>query len=135
MKIKLFLLLPLFVSITYFCAAQPPEGNFQRAEALQIAFITKELALTTDEAQKFWPVYNNYQSEVKTARKDSKDDPLAFEEKLLNTRKKYKPEFKKILGSDDRVNKLFVSENNFKEMLRKELLRRRMKKQGVNQDE
>lgn len=30
-------------------------------KSLKIAFLTDNLNLTTDEAQKFWPVYNNYQ--------------------------------------------------------------------------
>ncbi|WP_417360980.1 hypothetical protein [Galbibacter sp.] len=30
-------------------------------KSLKIAFITDNLNLTTDEAQKFWPVYNNYE--------------------------------------------------------------------------
>ena len=32
----------------------------EQLKALKVAFITEELALTTDEAQKFWPVYNAY---------------------------------------------------------------------------
>ncbi|NMH86693.1 Spy/CpxP family protein refolding chaperone [Flavivirga algicola] len=31
-----------------------------KIKALKISFITEKLDLTEDEAQKFWPVYNNY---------------------------------------------------------------------------
>jgi hypothetical protein len=30
-------------------------------KSLKIAFMTDNLNLTTDEAQKFWPIYNNYE--------------------------------------------------------------------------
>jgi len=32
-------------------------------KSLKIAFITENLNLTTDEAQRFWPVYNNYEDQ------------------------------------------------------------------------
>jgi hypothetical protein len=50
---------------------------------------------------------------------------VEFEESVLNIRKKYKIEFKKILGTEQRANRIFVLEKNFKEMLRKELIDRR----------
>ena len=129
MKKRISLLLAIFINISYFCYSQVGEGNNKKAEALQIAYLTKELSLTAEESQKFWPVYNNYTAEIKSARKD-KEDQLALEEKVLNTRKKYKDEFKRILGSDDRVNQLFVAEKNFRDILRKELIKR-----GLNKDD
>ena len=60
------------------------------------------------------------------------EDPLALEEEILNIRKKYKSDFKKVLESDERVNKMFVAEQTFKEILRRELMNRRMKNQGFN---
>ncbi|MEJ7682842.1 MAG: hypothetical protein WKG06_34280 [Segetibacter sp.] len=80
--------------------------------------------LTSDESENFWPVYNNYKNEIKSVKKESENDPIALEEKILNIRKKYKDNFKKILESDDRVNKVYVLEKNFREMLQKELLDR-----------
>jgi hypothetical protein len=43
--------------------ANAQNGNGQRQEkiqALKIAFITQKLKLTPAEAEKFWPVYNQY---------------------------------------------------------------------------
>lgn len=34
--------------------------NRERIKSLKIAFITEKLALTSEEAQKFWPIYNIY---------------------------------------------------------------------------
>ncbi|GGI57938.1 sensor of ECF-type sigma factor [Winogradskyella haliclonae] len=42
--------------------AQPPkDGKMkERIRTQKIAFITEKLALTADEAQKFWPIYNQF---------------------------------------------------------------------------
>jgi len=91
-----------------------------RAEALKIAYITKELNLSAEEAQRFWPVYNTYISEIKNAIKESNGDPLVLEEKILNIRKHYKEELMKVLNSEKRVNTFFIAEHNFNNFIRKE---------------
>ncbi len=116
---KIILLLALFVGLSHFANAQPP-----KVQAIFVAYATKELNLTSEEAEKFWPVYNQYFEELKKVRQENKSDELVFEEKALNIRKKYKPEFKKVLNDDARVNKVYVLEKNFKEMLRKEIQKR-----------
>jgi hypothetical protein len=119
---KIILFLALFTGLSYICQAQPPRG--EKIQAIFVAFVTKELNLTSDEAQKFWPTYNQYFAELKKAREENRNDELVFEEKALNIRKKYKPEFKKVLNDDNRVNRVFVIDRNFKEMLRKEMMNR-----------
>jgi hypothetical protein len=42
---------------------QGTPGNSDRIEALRIAFITQQLNLSPGEAEKFWPVYNDYQGQ------------------------------------------------------------------------
>lgn len=114
-------------------ADTPPVGN--NIQALKIAFVTKELALTPDEAQKFWPVYYNYLGEVKKARQERKVDVLIFEETVLNIRKKYKNDFKKVLNTDDRVNKVLFIDRDFNNVLKKELQKRiqnRNKRKDLN---
>ena len=37
----------------------------KKLQALKIAFITQKLQLTSAEAEKFWPVYNQYDNEIK----------------------------------------------------------------------
>lgn len=128
MKKKIIVLLAICINISYFCYAQSKKGDLRKVKSLQVAYITKELALTPEESEKFWPVYNNYKNELKSTRKEENDDQIELEEKVLNTRKKYKADFKRILGSDDRVNKLFVAEKSFRDMLRAELKNRRSKR-------
>jgi len=53
---KIVTLLLLLIS-TVFYAQEPKKDKFK---ALKVAFITKELDLTSAEAEKFWPVYNAF---------------------------------------------------------------------------
>ena len=102
----------------YFCIAQ--DDNEKDLEAVRTAYITNQLKLSPEEAQKFWPVYNNYILELKQARKENPNDVVAQQEKIVNIRKKYKGDFKKVIGSDERVNKAFTAEGEFRNMLRNE---------------
>lgn len=104
--------------------------NRQRLEAIQIAYLTKELSLTTQDAEKFWPVYNKYQDELRgLLRNGGEEDVLNRQQKALDIRKKYKTDFVKILGGD-RTNKLFQAEDKFREMVKRELQNRQKKRAG-----
>lgn len=108
--------------------AQEPTG--EKIQALKIAFITQKLQLTPDEAQKFWPVYNEYDNEIHNIELD-KSDPnvLDKEEKLLNVRKKYLTSFEKILGPD-KTNRLFNAERDFRGLLIRRLQNRNQQRLG-----
>ena len=128
---KKILLLTLFLlNINYFCYSQ---GNNRKnnIEAIQIAYLTRELSLSPDEAQKFWPIYNEYRDELLAVRKEVRDDEIMFEEKVVNIRKKYKTDFKKVLDTDIRVNQVFLAEKSFRELLRKELIKRRGNRESL----
>lgn len=101
-----------------------------KVEALKIAFLTQKLNLTTEEAQKFWPIYNNYIKEVRQTRitaRQNKEKDIDTDEKLLNIRKKYDTEFGKAL-SKEKVNTFFRAEKEFGAFLQKELLERRQQR-------
>lgn len=125
---KIFLLIMLSFGLVAIAISQnkPNKQGLSKnnIEALKVAYITRQLNLTPDEAQKFWPVHNIYFEELKKARKDNLDDELAFEEKALSVRKKYSVDFKKVLVSDERVNKVFTADRDFNNELRKELKNR-----------
>lgn len=63
--------------------AQPPQGQkrnddarkkeFERIQSEKIAFLTQELDLSPEEAQVFWPVYNQYWKESLTLHKEMMD--------------------------------------------------------------
>jgi len=117
----------LMVSVYTFCQPPNPGSAARNVQGLKIEFITKLLKLTPDEAG-FWPVYYAYTDELVKARKEQTDDVIANEEKILEIRKRFRPEFKKILVSDDRVLKTFQIERDFNALLKAELDKRAQQK-------
>jgi len=127
---KLLLITVLFCFGSYICRGQD-QSKEERLQALKMAYITKELSLTPEEAQQFWPVYNKYFDEIKQARKKNPNDEIPFEEEVVSIRKKYKNDFKQILKDDSRVNRIFTVDKGYKDLLRKELQnRQRFRKFG-----
>lgn len=47
----------------------PGEQNIrERLNAMKVGFITEKVGLSTEQSQKFWPVYNEYEAEQKQIR-------------------------------------------------------------------
>jgi len=91
----------------------------EKLEALKVAHITEKLALTPDEAQTFWPLYNEMEAKMRVIRrlrrknrKDTKanhdqlsekelmaaiEAELDFEQKELNLKKEYSKKFSTVL--------------------------------------
>jgi hypothetical protein len=126
-------LLILFVMLGSFSILKAQDGNDTRAEkikSLKIAFITQKLQLSTDEAQKFWPIYDQYENEINSLRLENKNATvIGIEEKLLTIRKKYLGSFEKVIGPQ-RVNKLFIAEKDFRSILIQRLKNRNQQRLG-----
>jgi hypothetical protein len=121
MKKYILILFVLLVSCSGIKAQDP--GSDTRAEKIQtlkIAFINQKLQLTTDEAEKFWPIYNQYDNEIHSI---PKGDAIPTEEKFLNIRKKYAPSFEKVIGPQ-KLNKFFNAERDFRDILIRRLQNR-----------
>ena len=100
--------------------------------------MTRELNLSTEDAQKFWPVFNKYREEMKAVHGNTAiTDPLDRQQKLLDIRKKYRGDFNRTLGQE-RGTKVFQSEDRFRQMakgaaeMRMEARRRLAPGQGQN---
>ncbi|QEC68214.1 hypothetical protein FRZ67_13215 [Panacibacter ginsenosidivorans] len=133
---KFFIIVSLLFLGNYICVAQTQSiDNSNKAEDVTVAYMTKELNLTPDESKKFWPVYNNYFNEIRQAKATYGNDEVAFEEKKLQIRKKYQGQFRTVLNSDKRVNKVFVSEKNLRDLFKKEWQDRQRRKRlpGIQQ--
>ena len=98
------------------------EQKSEKIQALKIAFITQKLELSADEAQKFWPVFNRYETDLKQVMKDNKlsTDAIGNEEKVLNVKKRYRTEFTKVIGPT-KTSTLFNSEREFRGVLMRQL--------------
>ena len=148
---KQFLLFSLLF-ITGLSFAQPPGGpdgppqdgpkdRKEMIEAQKVAFISRELELTPEEAQVFWPVYNEYEAEIEVVRKERKgymkelkdiddlDGDRAYEltgllfeldKKESDIRSKYLGKFAEVLDKK-KAAKVFMAEEKFKRFLLKTL--------------
>ncbi len=120
---KIYILFALFF-IGRVAMSQIVQQNYdhkkgQQIEALKVAFISKELELSPDEAQRFWPLYDQYTNEIKYVIKFT-PDPLDKDEKILNIKKHYREQFTRIIGPE-RTIRLYESERKFRQLLIKRL--------------
>ena len=100
---------------------QPDGRKAERIQALKIAFITQRLELSSEEAQRFWPIYNNYENELKQLNMENRGgDVIDNEERVLNLRKRYRSEFVRVLGQP-KMGKLFTAEKDFRSALLRRL--------------
>jgi hypothetical protein len=112
----------------------PPHEESEKVRSLRVAFITQKLNLSSAEAEKFWPVYNEFQDAVAVQHrkrfdcmrklKDEMDKlsdaqieeqvKLSFdaELKIVELRKTYHERFLKVLNSK-KVALLYATEIEF----------------------
>ncbi len=50
------------------------EGKYEKIKALKTAYITETLSLTAAEAQRFWPVYNNFDEKFQAIRLQKRNE-------------------------------------------------------------
>lgn len=141
-KHLLFTFCAVFLAVL--CATAQSTRDSKRFAAIEnekVAYITKELNLTPSEAQRFFPIYNQYNREVwdlKSAKtgtgstapsganslnSSGKRDVLSYDSKELEIKKEYRKKFAEAIGSS-RASQFFEIEQNFRELLYKELQRR-----------
>ena len=117
-----YFILSIFI---IYCAspvnAQADGRKAERIQALKIAFITQRLQLSSEEAQRFWPIYNNYEKDLKLQVIANKGgDVIDNEEKMLNIRKQYRLAFISAIGQP-KTHKLFTAEKDFRGALLRKL--------------
>ena len=138
---KILNLIAAFLISGFVFNAFGQKAGEDNVHTFKIAFITKRLDLTSEQAEKFWPIYNKYEDELKLLRDaNSKvllnvyinietmndnelegivNQELTFRQNELDVTKKYIPQFKSVLPIR-KVLKLFKAEEDFK----KELIKR-----------
>lgn len=68
--IGLIILLPFGSSAQRHYGPDDMDGKREKLKSHKIAFITERLQLTSAEAEKFWPVYNEHEAVTETMRKE-----------------------------------------------------------------
>lgn len=119
--------------------AQPPKGqgggrgpgkggrgaNKEKIEMFKIQFITEKLALTTAEAELFWPVYEAQKKVMKEVIATKSNDEIQLQEAILTARKKYKTDLKSVLKTDERINEALKIDREFLKKMRGEMNKRK----------
>lgn len=110
--------------------AQKKESRFQQIETAKIAYITKQLDLSPAEAQKFFPLYNQYRVEMRNIIQQKRTErsnfragqpnELSFDSQILDCKKKYRQKFSTAIPSSKAI-RFFEVEREFRESLFKEL--------------
>lgn len=145
---KYLLILTVFFSTLGFAqeAETSRKEKKEKIEQLKIAYLTKKLSLSSKEAEKFWPVYNEMQSELSASKKDRRKamkelkniDSTATDAQVkvmfekvqyidqneLDIKKKYLTKIAEIVGYR-RVHDLLEAEHEFKRELLRELRERK----------
>ena len=137
---KLVPILLLFVSFNFYAQGESMKEKKEQIKALKAAFFTTELDLTTNEAERFWPIYNTFDDKqfelrhqkMKTYKRRMNDGSLDkitekeaniflaqiedTEEELFLLRKKFMQNVRTILPSI-KIVKLKKAEEDFNRKL------------------
>jgi len=125
MKRFVFLFAFFFVGISLTASAQRREDRQEKIQALYVAYITQQLNLTETEAQKFWPVHKEYDTEIRAV--DPKLPELQRQQAILDIKKKYQPNFTRILG-ENRTDDFFKKDMEFRKQLVNQLRKSRQER-------
>jgi len=116
-----------------------PQDRKESVEAAKMAFLTDKMGLTTEQSQKFWPLYNEYEAKrrelVKAYRsgyrqdvdqlseqeaKARLDSMFSTQEKELELEKEYVARYQRVI-TPNQIIKLYRSEREFTKLLLKKL--------------
>lgn len=149
---KKLLILGIWMVSSWAVAQDQPEveqdpKTLEKINALRIAYISEKLGLTTEQAEKFWPVYREFsdkrrelRQELIGARKQLKQgqDPdkdealvklgLALKQRELDLEKTYSERLLKIITAQQILN-LRKAEGEFVLLLRDQIQQRRLMQQ------
>lgn len=139
-------LLVVLLSFSLFAQGRLKEKK-EQIKTLKVAYITEQLALTSDEAEKFWPIYNAFDDKQFELRKEKMeafrkrmDDSVdkmtdkeasallaqmeSTETELYQLKKKLVADLKPIIGSV-KIVKLKKAEEDFNRKLLQQFKKRR----------
>ena len=112
----------------------------EKIRAAHAAYVTERLALSSSEAEKFWPVYREYtekrralRMQLRDVKKKEADDKavLEFDLKIkqqeLDLEKEYTQKFQKIIPAE-KMLKLREAEIDFRKLILRQIERRQVER-------
>jgi hypothetical protein len=142
----MLIMLAAMVAVRPGSAQQPSaetqdQTSLEKVRSAEVAYLSEKMNLSPEEAEKFWPVYNQYTTEMRQLIQERKlalnaqaaasdaqadqslRDEFAFRKKALDLQEKYKNEFLKVLPPR-KVALFYQSREEFRNKVVDELNRR-----------
>jgi hypothetical protein len=128
-------------------AQQPDRNNSsaqQKIESLKADYLDQQLKLSPDQAQRFWPLYRQYQQQMAALARQRRQNQLSrnqlnhpsdaqvdqsldrdfkLQQQALQLREQYRQKFRQVIPSE-KVMQFYKSEKDFNMKLVRELRRR-----------
>lgn len=141
------MILPAFAQDEDLPAAQDPKVR-DKIQAARVAYITDQLELTPEEAEKFWPIYREFSKkriEIRQQLRDSKKNPdptktteqnekelvdqqFDVKQKELNLEKDYSGRLLKVISAQ-KLRTLPEAERRFRQMILEQIQRRQLQQE------
>ncbi|MFK8061283.1 MAG: sensor of ECF-type sigma factor [Polaribacter sp.] len=143
-------ILMLFVSINL--SSQINKDSKEKIKALKAAFLTQELNLSAETAQKFWPIYNKHETKLDALRDKGRSEvrmklkktgsfdalteqeaksfvnsKLEIDKKILAEKESFLKQISKVL-TYKKILKLHISEREFTRKLMRKYRERKQRK-------
>lgn len=115
-------------------------GKKEKIESYKVAYLTRQMNLSAEEAQKFWPVYNQHQNDKKAYELEKRklilrmqqgddflelmEEHLKIEEQLIELKRAYIQKLVKVLPKE-KVKDYYMAERDFRKRLLRMAARRR----------
>jgi hypothetical protein len=93
------------------------DGGNEKIRDKMSEFIQKRLNLSNDEATKFTPIFIKYFKEWRQTLRENKGDKLVLQQKIIDLRLRFRPQFREIIG-EDRGNQVYQHQDVFIKELR-----------------
>lgn len=127
--------------------APDPKGK-EKIQAARVAYLTDQLGLTPEEAEKFWPVYREFSDrrlELRKQYREAKKNPdpnksaeenernlvelhLKLKQQEVDLEKDYSARLLKVISAQ-KLRELPEAENRFRQMILKTIQRRQMQQE------
>ena len=136
---KHYLILLLFCVIGLGSSSALAQDRNENVEAAKIAYITDKVELTADQAQRFWPLYNEYEAKRRDLMRNyrsgyrrnldemSEQEAKARIEEMFDTKEKelalekeYASRYQRIISTKQLIM-LYRAERDFTKLLLKKL--------------
>jgi len=142
-NLKIFTIVFALFALAFQANAQGNKGGrkarHEKIDAAKTAYLTDRMNLSTEQSQKFWPLYNEYDAKRQQIRKKSRalkeenleamsdadlkagiNDMMEGRQQELNLEKEYLEKFQKVI-SVRQVATMYKAEKEFMKVLLKKL--------------